>query len=169
MNRFKILSRLILAIGFVASLVTVTQAQGRLHTTQNIIEGQFVDLGGLPGHPTDSLGVSDTTVYTIPITHTHEVWPYFSWEWVKSGSGTATVTLTFQQSMDNINYYNVLKGQAQSTYSKSYTLSASGTNEVEFCRDTAIVGGRYLKLTFITSATASVKGTLHGRIKANIQ
>ena len=158
----------------IASIVALcmsfnTQAQGRIHTVPTIQQGQFADLGGTPQTPTDSLGVSDTTVYIIPITHTNLPFPYMSWQWTKVGAGTATIALTFTQSDDNVNYFPVLKGVGQSSYVKNYSLSATTASEVEFWRDTAVVSARYLKATWITTSTASVKGKLHGRVKANVQ
>lgn len=147
-----------------------TQAQGRIHTQANIQQGQFIDCGGTQPLPTDSLGVSDTTVYIIPMTHTNELFPYISWEWTKVGAGSATIVLSFTQSNDAVTYQPILKGQAQSAYTKTYTSLAASTNsEVEFWRDTAVVSARFLKITWISSATASVKGKLHARVKTNVQ
>lgn len=152
------------------TLATVAaSAQTRLRTVGNINEGQFINIGGTTATPTDSLQVTDTIAYIIPITHIHSVFPYLTWEWTKIGAGTATIAQSFTQSSDNVTYFPVLKGVAQSTYSKSYTLSASTSSEVDFVRDTAVISGRFLKVTYITSSTASVKGKLHTLVKANIK
>lgn len=158
----------ILSIASLCACLT-SHAQGRIHTQANVNQGQFIDCGGTVTIPTDSLGVSDTTIYIIPVTHTNELFPYLTWEWTKVGSGTATVVLTVTQSNDAVNYNPVLKGQAQTAYTKSYTWSATTNGEVEFWRDTAVVSARYLKLQWISSNTASVKGKLHSRVKSNIQ
>lgn len=168
MNPSKIFRLLALPILLLTS--TMVFAQGRQHTVIGIQQGTFVDLGGTQPLPTDSLGVSDTTVYTIPITHTNLIFPYMTWEWTKVGAGSATIVLSFTQSTDGVNYFPVLKGQAQSAYTKTYSSLAASTNsEVEFWRDTAVIGGRYLKVTWISSSTASVKGKLHARVKTNVQ
>lgn len=154
------------------AFVAVSTAQTRLRTVGNINEGQVINIGGTTAIPTDSLQVTDTIAYIIPVTHIHSVFPYLTWEWTKIGAGTATVVQSFTQSMDNssaTSYFPVLKGVAQSAYTKSYSLSASTPSEVDFARDTAVISGRFLKITYITSSTASVKGKLHTAVKANIK
>lgn len=170
MNPFKCLRFASLLTLLCGALVISGHAQGRQHTVTNVNQGQFIDLGGTQPTPTDSLGVSDTTVYIIPITHTNIIFPYMTWEWTKVGSGSATIVLSFQQSNDGVTYNNLLKGQAQSAYTKTYTTLAASTNsELDFWRDTVAVGGRYVKVTYISSSTASVKGKLHARVKTNVQ
>lgn len=144
-------------------------AQTRTKTVPGINVGAWADLGGTPGLPSDSLQVTDSISYIIPITHAGVLCPYATFVWSKIGSGTATVAATFFQSGDLLTWFPLLKGVAQSTYSKSYTLSASGTNEIDFKRDTVPIGAKYVRITLITSATASVKGKLAIRFKANQQ
>jgi hypothetical protein len=155
-------------------LPATSHAQTRTVSTQTVNQGTFIDLGGIyPSGgtvtPIDSLQVSDSIAYLIPMSHTIKVLPYITWYWNKIGAGTATVTETFLQSNDGTNWFAVLKGQAQSAYSKTWTLSANTWNEIDFARDTALFAGRYLKVYYITSATASVKGKIFTRVKTNIQ
>jgi hypothetical protein len=156
------------------ALMLPAMAQTRVVNTGVLPQGNFLDFGGIYPQggtvvPQDSLQVSDSIAYIIPLSHTNDIAPYYTWYWNKIGSGTATITLSFLQSNDNVNWQAVLKGQAQSTYTKSYTLSANTWSEVSFQRDTAFVMGRYLKVYFITSSTASVKGKIFNRLKANIK
>lgn len=147
-----------------------TNAQTRISTTISVNQGTFLDFGGsYPLAPADSLQVSDSIAYIVPVLHTNRVAPYINWYWNKIGSGTATITLSFLQGNDPTQLFPVKAGVAQTTYTKSYTLSASGAQEVDFGRDTARFEGRYLKIYFITSNTASVKGKLAVRFKTNIQ
>lgn len=169
LKRFALFFSIFAALAVISTVPAHAQ-NGRTHMTPQITQGQWQDLGGAVGAPTDSLGVSDTTTYYVPITHTNLIFPYLTWEWTKTGSGSATITLTAYQSNDNVNYAQLKAGVAQTAYSKTYsTLAASANEEVDFNRDTVAVGGRYLKLQWITSSTASVKGGFHARVKANVK
>lgn len=166
MKQFKLLS--LLFVG----LLSMTFAHGQLRTSipGSVNQGTYTDLGGVyPTAPADSLQVSDSIAYILPIIHTNKVVPYVNWYWNKIGAGTATITLQFLQGNDPTQLFPVKAGVAQTTYTKSYTLSASGGQEVDFARDTAQFNGRFLKIYFITSSTASVKGKLAVRVKTNIQ
>lgn len=166
MKQFKLLS--LLCVGMLS--MTFSQAQLRTTIPPQTSQGTYTDLGGVyPTAPADSLLVSDSIAWILPIQHTNKVIPYINWYWNKIGAGTATVTLQFLQGNDPTQLFPVKAGVAQTTYTKSYTLSASGGNEVDFARDTAQFNGKYLKIYFITSSTASVKGKLAVRVKTNIQ
>lgn len=170
MKLFKIKSLAFLLMAFALSFIIPqhSDAQTRKVTTSTVLQGNTVDFGGTYGNPSDSLQVSDSIAYFVPVSHLNDVSPYITWYWSNIGSGTATITETFLQSNDNINWFAVKAGVAQTAYSKTWTLSASGWNEISFQRDTAGFYGRYLKVYFITSATASVKGKLFNRMKVNI-
>lgn len=162
----------IFLLSMLASLFALSafpQAGTRLKTTSSVNQGNFIDFGGTNLVGVDSLQVTDTIRYIIPISHLNEITPYYTWTWTKIGSGTASITQNFYTSNDGVNFFPVLKGVAQSAYTKSYTLSATGANEVDFARDTARVNGRYLQIQFITSSTASVKGKIFNRLKVNIK
>lgn len=152
-------------------LLTVkTQAQARSFIVPAVNQGTYTDLGGIyPTITQDSLQVSDSIAYIVPVLHTGKVIPYLNWQWTKIGAGTATVTLSFLQGNDPTNLFPIKAGVGQTTYTKTYTLSATTPEEVDFARDTAQFNGRYLKIYFITSNTASVKGKLAVRLKTNIQ
>lgn len=157
----------------VAAMLTTgihkSEAQTRTKTVPGIQIGTWADLGGTPALPADSLQVTDSISYIVPITHTGVIYPYASFVWNKIGAGTATVAATFYQSNDLLTWFPLLKGIAQSAYTKSYTLSASGTNEIDMKRDTVPIGAKYFRVTLITTSTASVKGKLAIRFKANQQ
>lgn len=144
-------------------LTVASFAQTRTYTANNIQQGQFVTLGS------DSLQVSDSIAYIVPVTHLNVNDVFHSFYWTKVGSGTATLAVNYFQSNDNVNYFAVTKGSAQSAYTKSFTISASGANYVSFAQDSAVLTGRYLKIQLITSNTASVKGYLTHYVKTNIK
>jgi len=133
----------------------------------NVNQGQFLDFAGNNFVPSDSLTVTDTARYIIPITHTNELQNYLAFNWLKIGAGTATLKINFYQGNDPNNFFTVKAGKLQAAYVKNYTLAASGVNEISFLRDTASFEGRYLKVELITSSTASVKGKYAFRLKTN--
>lgn len=161
----RIIAFLFIGLTFLAVSST---AQTRTSTTPVVNQGSYLDFGGVNLTPSDSLQVSDSLAYIIPINHTNKVVPYLSWYWNKIGSGTASITLNFFQGNDPTNFYALKAGVNQTTYTKSYTLSANTWSEVSFNRDSVVVDGRYLKVQLITSSTASVKGKIFGRLKTNI-
>jgi hypothetical protein len=136
----------------------------------NVNQGEYIDIGGNNMVPRDSLAVTDTATYIIPITHTNDITHYLIFDWQKIGSGTATLGINFYQGNDptNLNFH-VLAGKANANYVKTLTLSASGLTEISFARDTAVFNGRYLKIQMITTSTASVKGKYAIRLKTNIK
>lgn len=71
--------------------------------------------GGAAG---DTIVVSDTLQIPIQVDHSALLKPYIQLYWDKIGSGTATVTLTFWQSVDGVNYQQLKKGKLQGAYSK---------------------------------------------------
>lgn len=161
MKSFKMFSVL---LAFFATLAATSFAQVRTKQMGQVQQGTFADFGGTNLVASDSLQVTDSIAYVIPVVHGERLVPYISWQWVKIGAGTATVTLNVFAGNDPTNLYTVKAGAARAAYVKTYTLSASGSNEISFDRDTAFFEGRYLKLQFITSSTASVKGKLVGRV-----
>lgn len=153
----------IFAVLFLVSLALTSFAQLRVKTTAPLPQGQFLDFGV---SPKDTLNVSDTIAYVIPIEHTNQVNFYQTFRWVKIGAGTATMDIQYFQSNDGTNWFTVKKGVLQTAYSKTFTLSSSQYNEVDFALDTARVSARYLKVQFKTSATSSVSGAVSSRLKS---
>ena len=146
------------------SVTFSANAQLRKKTTAPLPQGQFIDLGV---SPKDTLAVSDTIAYIIPMDHTNTINLYQTFYWTKIGSGTATMDAKFFQSNNGTDWVAVKQGVAQSAYSKTFTLSASGgANEIDFRADTALVSGRYLKIQYKTSSTASVQGSIATRLKS---
>jgi hypothetical protein len=139
--------------------------------TRNAVQGEYVDFGGVNLVPQDSLLVSDTIKYIIPVTHTYSIQPFLTSYWKKILSGTATVTVTFYQANDpNIaNFVTIKKGKKLVDYVKTWTLSASGWTDVSFAQDTALFEGRYMMISLISSSTATVKGKFFNRMKLNIK
>jgi len=93
----------------------------------------------------------------MQITHTNEIDNYLTLNLDKIGSGTATITVRFLQSNDNLNWYTVKKGAAQGDYTKTISLTADANYEYSSRRDTGFWEGRFARVQFITSSTASVK------------
>jgi hypothetical protein len=153
-----------------SALVTTTlQAQTRTKTTANVNQGEFLDFGGTNFTPSDSLQVSDSIAYIIPLSHSNDISAFHTWKWKKSGAGTATVTVDFFQANDPTNFFPIKKGVAQTDYSKSYTITTDSVFVINYAADTASIQGRYLKVRFITSNTASVKGYLANRFKTYVK
>lgn len=138
-------------------------AQLRQKTTAVLPQGQFISFGL---STKDTLAVSDTIAYIIPVEHTNLVNFYQTFTWTKIGAGTATLDLQFFQSNNGINWFSVKQGVAMGDYTKTFTLAATGTNEVDFARDTATFSGRYLKIQYKTSATSSVQGSVATTVKS---
>jgi hypothetical protein len=147
-------------------LTVASFAQTRTYTAANIQQGQF---STLPAVGYDSLAVTDSFAYIIPVTHLNVNDVFHTFNWTKVGSGTATLTVNYFQSNDNVNFFAVTKGSAQSAYTKSFTLSATGSNYVSFAQDSAVLTGRYLKIQMFTNGTASVKGYLTQIAKTDIR
>jgi hypothetical protein len=151
------------------ALTAGVTAQTRTKFPANINQGQYIDFGGINMVPSDSLQVTDSIAYVIPITHENDINCYQVFRWKKSGSGTATVTVNFFQGNDPKYFFPVTKGVAATNYTKTYTLSTDSTFNINFTTDTALVSGRYLKVQFFTSNTADVKGYIANRLKTNVK
>lgn len=164
------------------SLATVSNAQLRTTIKSSIPQGQYIDFPG-QFYPTaaspspattisDTLQVSDTVAYVFPVTHANDVDFFLQWYWNKFGSGTAAITLTFYQSNDPYNFSTgsqLTSGVNKTTYSKAYSLSASGWSYVSFKQDSVNFVGRYLKVQYMTSNTASVGGKVFSRLKSTVK
>lgn len=170
---------LLIAFSALAFLIgNQAKAQLRDTITAGIQQGQFIDLFGyqtgsgfnVVTNPVDSMQVSDTLVNIIPITHLNAIDPYLTWYWQKVGSGTATLTVSFFTGNDPTNCtFPVRKGVLDSAYTRTFTLSTSQWNDIDFARDTARCSGRYLKIQLMTTNTASVGGKVYARLKTNIR
>lgn len=168
----KIMKKFICLLFTSLAIITASDAQTRTKTTANISQGDYIDMGTYFANG-DTLQVTDTVAYIVPITHTNDLFPYFNIYWNKSGAGTATVTVTFYQSNSPTNgdaFKPVVAGLAQTAYTKTLTLSASGwANDISFARDTARFEGRYLKVQYVTSNTANVGGKIFTRMKTVVK
>lgn len=129
-------------------------------------QGEYIKFGSNAG---DTIVVSDTLTYVFSVEHMNDVNPVINLFWDKIGSGTATCTVKFWESMDGTNYAQCLKGAALGAYTKSISGSADQYLNWSFKQDTAYFDQRFLKIQFITSSTASVKAKLTGYAKFNIQ
>jgi len=154
------------AFAFVAPTLTgenQAHAQLRQKTTPVLPQGQFINIGV---SPKDTLAVSDTIAYIIPIEHTNKVNFYQTFKWTKIGAGTATMDLQFWQSNNGTDWLTLKQGVNMIAYTKTFTLSATGTNEIDFARDTVTVSARYLKIQYKTSNTSSVQGSVATTVKS---
>ena len=145
-----------------------SQAQLRTKTVQAVNKGYNIVLGQVPnvvnaGVLADTLGVSDTIAYVIPVVGPNRYLPFLSIGWAKIGSGTATITAAFYEGNTATNCSNAIKyGSANGTYTKTLTYSASTTTPtfIDFLADSAKVSGQYLRIVYTTSSTASVQGSI---------
>jgi len=159
-------------IAFTFCLLAFTALAQHPHTYPTlpaINQGTFADIGGVNLIPSDSLTVTDTATYILPVTHLNDITHYLVLNWLKVGTGTATLAVNFFQANDPLYYFPVLAGKLNTAYTKSYTLAATSQKEISFARDTAAFTGRYLKIQLVTTATASVKGKYAIRLKTNIK
>lgn len=170
------MKKFLFVFGFLVTLATTSFAQLRTTTRTTIQQGQFLDYPGSlfaatpAANQCDTLQISDTVAYILPMTHTNDISVYHTWYWLKSGAGTATITVAFLQGNDPYNFVAVKAGAAQAAYTKVITASATGWQvPISFAADTARFEGRYLKVTYTTSATASVGGKVFSRTKTNIK
>lgn len=160
---------LLIAALFSIVLAGFSQAGTRVVSAPTLNQGNFLAFGGVNNVGSDSLQVTDTIRYIIPVSHTNDVQPYYTLTWTKIGAGTATITQNWYQSNDNINWFPIQKGVAQTNYTKTFSPSATTAYEVDFAKDTARFNARYIQVQFITSATASVKGKIYNILKMNIK
>lgn len=157
------------------ALATSAQAQLRITTRTPIQQGTYLDYPGswataVPAAAQcDTMQVSDTVAYILPINHTNDVDIAHEFYWTKFGSGTATVTLTFWQGQTPWYFTQCTAGVAKTAYSKAYTITASGDNYVSFKTDSVNFTGRYMKVQYMTTATASVGAKVISRTKATIK
>lgn len=164
-----------LVLSFLATLALTAGAQVRTKLISTIQQGTTLTYPGSttlaipPSSAMDTLQVSDTVAYIIPVSHLNDVGAYHQWYWAKSGSGTAAIQLAFFQSLDGLNYTPVTKGAAASAYTKTYSLSASGWSYVDFKADSASFQGRYLKVWYKTDGTASVGGKVYSITKTLVK
>jgi len=108
----KLLITILLSISVLASF-----AQGRTYTLAPTTQGTAVSTkNGYPTNVGDSIGISDTLTYILPITHANTLAIGGQLNWTKVGAGTATVTAKYFQSEDNVTYTALVKGVANSTY-----------------------------------------------------
>ena len=155
---------------FLAFATLSTFAQGRSYTLAPTNQGVGVSThSGWGVNTGDSIGVTDTLTYILPITHANALAIAGQFNWTKVGAGTATVTAKYFQSEDNSNYTALLKGVANSTYTNTYTFSATGSQIFDFAKDTVFFSSRYLKIQYITSNTANVNARANTLIRPLIK
>jgi len=149
---------------------TIDPQDSKITTIKNVSAGEFVDWGGVNLAYRDSIKVSDTLEYVIPVTHTSIIYPYTSFRWYKVGAGTATLSVEFYQANDKtLSWLPVqyITSGALADYTKTLTISASGYYDWSFMSDSARFEGRYLKIVLRTTSTATVHGKIAGRTKFN--
>lgn len=156
----------IMFVGFALVLGVSLFATNRTKDFGAHDEGLYYNYGG---RTQDTIVVSDTLNFIHQINHKYEVSPEIDILWTKVGAGTATLKAEMFESKDGTNYTTVKKGVLQSAYTKTYTISATGVQTLSFKLDTAYFTGRYLKVRYSTTSTASVKGKINHLLKVNIQ
>jgi hypothetical protein len=152
---------------FAGFVFASAHAQVRTSVTANVNKGEYIDLQSVSTG--DTLQYADTVAYIIPMTHDFYLSAYLTMTWTKAvqSTGSANVVMSFFQGNDPVNFFPIKAGLAQSIYTKSFTFSATGNQEVSLMRDSALFEGRYLKVQFLTTnnilpAPASVVATPSG-------
>lgn len=169
------MKKILVLFTFLVSLAVTAGAQVRTKQLGTITQGNTITYPGStslaipPSSAMDTLQISDTVAYVIGVSHLNDVTGFHQWYWSKSGSGTAAITLSFLESLDGLNFTPVTKGAALASYTKTYSLSASGWNYVDFKADSANFQGRYFKVQYKTDATASVGGKVYSITKTLIR
>ena len=131
-------------------------------------QGKYIQFGGAAA---DTLIMNDTITYTFYVEHVNGVQPYIQTLYDKISSGNPSVTLSFSQSIDGTSFTPILKGAAQSAYTKALSPTADTYYRQSLIADTAIFEGRFLRLEYKTTNTPStaVKAKIYGTIKFNIK
>jgi len=161
--------KLLLSLLFTLSVLG-SFAQGRSYTLAPTNQGAAISTkSGWGSNVGDSIGISDTLTYILPINHANALAIGGQLNWTKVGAGTATVTAKYFQSEDNNTYTALVKGVNQSTYTNTYTFSATGAQIFDFAKDTVYFSSRYLKIQYITSNTASVSAKANTLIRPLIK
>lgn len=153
----------LLVISILAILATASFAGNRTRTTANVKSGAYITFGG--SATLDTIGVSDTLNYITFIETTKKTIPYIQLSNTKVRAATATVAVTFWESLDGTNFTQVKSGKLQGAYTKSLSLSTSGNSYINFDLDTGHFNGRYLKVRLVTSSTANVMQTFTYKLK----
>jgi len=169
------MKKLLILIALI-STVFVSHAQTKSKVLPGFAGGNYSVFGTTgytySGGVADTLAVTDTISYIYPITGGIRYTPFISLAWTKIGSGTATVVCKlFQSNQGGVsgNYQQCGSGVANTAYSKSFTFSSTGVNYLDAFADSVKISGRYLKVEFITSNTASVQGAIAGTINTTIR
>jgi hypothetical protein len=118
-----------------------------------------IGLGGKSG-----VARADTQVYIIPVSHITVCYPYTSLLFYKDSSGTATIVMSFWQSND-LYAWEPCYVTSGSAYTKTFTVSASGFNYVDFFGNLVTLQGKYFMYYMIASNTASAKTKYAGATK----
>jgi hypothetical protein len=153
-------------LGMIAFATVTVFATNRTKTVSGPVNQGEYKLAG--GGTADTIVVADTVSYIYLVAHANDVWPEFDIKYQKIGTGNPTLKIDIMQSIDGVNYFSVKKGKAKSDYTKSYSPTATGYLQCSFRNDTAYFTGRYLKMQFSTSNTASTKAKLTNHLKVNV-
>lgn len=166
----------IIFIAILTVLSAVSFAQTKSKVLPAFAGGSYSVFGSTgytySGGVTDTLAVTDSLSYIYQITGGVRYNPFISLAWTKIGAGTATVTCKLFQSNQggvNGNYQQCVSGVANTAYTKVFTFSATGVNYLDAFADSVKISGRYLKVQFYTSNTASVQGALAGTVNTTLR
>jgi hypothetical protein len=159
---------LAITLGLILLLTIDNFAQGRVRANLGTNQGGYLTFGGAVGDTIKN--VSDTISYKFYVEHTNQISPWLQFKYTKvDATANATLRVNFYQSNDGVTYKPIPHSTADVDYQKVYSTTATTTYNVSFVTDTAVMEGRYIMVSYLTSATPTtgVKGKITGAIKFN--
>lgn len=119
---------------------------------------------------TDTLKSTDTLFYKVQINHSDVGYPYISLllKGGIAGTDTATVTVTFWQSVDGkTNWTQVLNTTSPTAWATSLTkaVQKAGGMDIDFWRSIAWFRSQFLGIRLICGTSASEKAIYYGSVR----
>jgi hypothetical protein len=119
----------------------------------------------------DTLKSTDTIFYKTLVNHSNIGYPYVSLLFKGvAGADTATVTVTFWQSVDGThNWTQVLNTTSPTAWATSLTkaVQKAGGMDIDFWRSVGWFQSTYLGVRLICGTSSSFKGIYYGAIRFN--
>jgi len=160
------MKKIIVLLSFLAFVfVGYSQVSSKIETHTNITQGSVCKFNS---DKLDTLKSADTLSYVFQVLHANSVNPYITQKFDMKAADT-TVTLTFYQSADGINWHVLNAGTSPSAYTKSVT--ATSGNNVNYVGASDIVWfeAPYLKIMYVAKAKTGFKSIPYGSVKFNIK